>query len=322
MGFWDIFKKKVDPQQEIQDLFLEFGVNGFENNTATSGGASRKETIKRIQAEQQAIQKKENLVEKLKELNKYVTANTAFTDVSNTLYELTRKLVGVPDNDDKLAMLSVDNFILLAINNAYNYCNRDNWVGLNASMSIIEELINDRFSCGEWYKNADYIKARSNANIVYVEMKDLESRIISKKKRAAELKEKYEDPAFKSNKQAIARELEILSKDVESDTNRINNLTKEYTLFKQIVNTLEQSVSDSIKNDRYDLHEEIGKILELKREDTARMDAINSCMDKMNRIEVKPTEEDISVSSTIPNNLGITEEEPQFDIGKLDNLFD
>jgi hypothetical protein len=41
----------------------------------------------------------------------------------------------------------------------------------------------------------------------------------------------------------------------------------------------------------------------------------------MNRIEVKPTESDISVGSTISNNLGINEEQP-VDLAKFDNLFD
>jgi hypothetical protein len=71
-------------------------------------------------------------------------------------------------------MTSVDNFILQAVTDGINYCNRGSWVGMVACIDVMGELVNDRFSCGAWFKDPQYIKARLTANKIYVEIKDLE----------------------------------------------------------------------------------------------------------------------------------------------------
>ena len=116
------------------------------------------------------------------------------------------KFKSMPNNEDLEAMVSVDNFILTAVQDGINYCNRGSWVGMGACVDVIADLVNDRFRCGPWFKNQEYIKARLTSNRIYVEIKDLEARITTIQERGAALLSKYDDPRFKAQRQSIENE--------------------------------------------------------------------------------------------------------------------
>lgn len=312
MGLFNWGKKKKTQGQEIDEAFAAFGAET--NEVKQPGKESRKETAANAQAARLAEVKKEQLLEKMNELRKALYGNPNFNDHSLRLEDAIAKLKRMADNADKVALNAVDNFMLQAINNGINYCNRDSWVGMGACIDVIENLINDRFQCGEWVKDPQYIKARLTADKIYVEIKDLESRIASIQERGASLKEKYNDPKFKAQQQSLMNEMLRLKNERETLTVRINNLTKENEAMQRILSETETRVSAEIRARQFDLQNEADNAIEMQRENEARNYATERILDKFNTSTARHTDSSLTVDGSLGES---SVSAPQIDIDSL-----
>ncbi len=300
MGLFNWGKKKNSAEQQINDAFTQFGEKT--NEVRQPGKESRKESIQRAENARIAEVKKEQILEKMQTLRKTMYANSSFSDHSERLEDAISKLKRMMDNVDVAAMNSVDNFILKAVNDGINYCNRESWVGMGACIDIIEELINDRFQCGAWFKDPQYIKARLTSNQIYVEIKDLESRIATIQKRGADLKEKYYDPRFKAQQQSLGNEMVKLKTDREKLTERINNLNKENALLQQTISAIENKISTEMRDRNFDIQNQVDDVIEMQAEANARNYANEKMQDKLNNVGARHTDSALSVDGTLSND--------------------
>lgn len=314
MGLFNWGKKKKTQGQEINEAFAAFGAET--NEVKQPGKESRKETAEKAEKQRQASIKKEQILEKMNALRKTLYGNPSFSDHCNTLEDAIDKLKHMGDNADIDAMASVDNFMLKAITDGINYCNRNNWVGMGACLDIIGELINDRFSCGAWYKDPEYIKARLTSDQIYVEIKNLESRITTLKERGATLKEKYVDPRFKAQMGSIGNEMVSIQNEIKSLGLRIENLNKENTLLKQTLGAIETRVSNELRDQQFDIQEQVDGVMEMQAEANARNYAIERMNDKLNSQSARHTDSNLTVDATMGESTVTTA--PQIDLNSFD----
>lgn len=312
MGLFNWGKKKNKQEQQIGEAFAAYGVGTNEVNK----GNDRKAETARIENSRLAGQKKDQIIEKIGELRKIMSRKIIFNDLMLNIEDLISDFRSMPESDkfDKAALDSVEGFILKAIGDCINYCNRDSYVGVDACLSLINDLKNDRYAPGLEFKDPKYINARLVYNQRYLDIKVMEARITAIQARGASLKEKYNDPRFKAQQQSLMNEMLALKDEREQLNVRIGNLNKELTLMRVNMEEVKNSIKDRDIDSHVDIQAQGEEILEMRQEANARNYANERILDKVNNQTVRHTDSALSVDG----NLGDSSvSAPQVDLDSL-----
>ena len=297
------FGKKKDKGNEVDQVFKNFGAGT--NEVKTPAQQTRKQQQAAADAMRTSEVKKDQLLEKLGELRKFMYTNPDFDEYMTRVEDAIGKLKRMPDNQDKLAMSAVDNFMLQAIGDGINYCNRGSWVGMSACLDIVEELINDRFTCGAWYKDPKYCECRLTENKIYVEIKNLEAQLNTINTTGRKLKEKYADPRFATQQASIANEMMSLKEKKEMINQRIAELSKKKGLMQKMMNEIEKQVSTRVEQEHFDVQDNFDDIMMAKAENDANVSAIDKMSDRLSQSKVKLSDSSLSIDG------GMLEEDEQ-----------
>ena len=170
MGLFGWGKKKETKTDEINTIFNNNG-GVVSNTTPVKPGKIDTNALR------DSAMKKDKILEEMQDVYKSIMRSNELCTFDQELMDCIMKLKSMPDNQDLESMQSVDNFILSALKDARNYVNRNSLVGLSACVDIIKTLINDRFQCGAYFKDTDYIKYRLQSNQIYINIKNQEAEL-------------------------------------------------------------------------------------------------------------------------------------------------
>ena len=230
MAFWNNFgKKKEQPVNEADADFKAFGKET--NEIKTDARMSRGDAVKQAEAQRRSEQLKDNLLEKLAGLRREVNAIPDFDEYYDILEEAIGNLKKMGDNTDKSTMAAVDNFIIDAVNEAANYIFRKDYIALGASIENINQLINDRFRCGNYYKNSDYRNIKLRRGRVYVEMQRQQSLMDDLEHSMKRLEQSYKKPNSTLTREAVARKAQQIREQKERIKSKLDNLEEQLRTF-------------------------------------------------------------------------------------------
>ncbi|MBR2903039.1 MAG: hypothetical protein IKC37_00145 [Clostridia bacterium] len=297
MGFFDKFKKK-NKVSETDAVFKQFGAET--NEVKTPQKQTRKQAQEQAEAARISEVKKDQLLERLSDLRKrIVTSNdNTIASYAGRIEDLYAKLRRASDNHDKEAMAVVDNFILRAITDGTNYCNRNSWVGLSASLDVLEDLISDRYDCRPYFKDPQYCKCRLMEDSLKVQNKELEAKIKSINQRGAALRVKYNDPQYKAEQTSIANEMVGLKEERERNEKRIQENNQKINLAAKMRSEIERSVENKVEENQFDFETQFDDVYAKQRESDMKISSIGKMNERMDTSTVKYTDSSLGVDAS------------------------
>lgn len=183
-----LFKKKNDKKSkeaELDNVFKELDLSTNEIKKQPS----RNETRENAKVARDLQLSKDQILQGLVNLRNRMYTNENFDKHTEKLEGLIAKFRRIGDNENKLAMRAVDNLLVNTIREAADYCNRNNKIAMGACMSFLDELINDRERCGDYYTNQQFCKLMALKHKQTIELQTQRSKIIQLNQRLNELME-------------------------------------------------------------------------------------------------------------------------------------
>lgn len=279
MGLFGKKKKNVDATEEV------FKQLGQQTNEITRP-ATRKESKAQVQAMQTAQIKKDKLLDGLSVLRKKMYQRQEFDDYTTKLEDGIRKLREMDDSDNVRALSSVDNFILNSLQEAVNYCNRGNYIGMGACIDIIDGLIDDRYLCGSYYADPRYCKLKIRRNQLYIEQQNQQSAYDKLVARMEKLQADAKNPSLHVSKESIAREAMRIKAEGKRIKGLLDKLEANIQLLDKSIGEVESYDSVHAADGSFDITNEISEVMEIKREneaDDTTIEKLNEKMDESHR---------------------------------------
>ena len=197
-----LFGKKKAKTDAADEMFKQFG----QETNDIKAPATRKEGKEQVQSAQIAEVKKDQLMDRFNYLRKMMYQHSDFDEYSNRLEDIIVKLRQMPDNENVRARSSVDNFIVNSLKEAVNYCNRGNYIAMGACIDIIDGLVDDRYQCGDYYLDPNFIKFKIQRNKYYIEQQNQQSAYDKLTERMKKLQADANNPNLHVSKENIARQ--------------------------------------------------------------------------------------------------------------------
>ena len=279
-----LFGKKKVKESESDQLFKQFG--GETNSVKTPQKQTRKQAVQNAAAAHVSAVKKDQLLEKISLLRKNMYAHPEYDGYVEKLEETTRTLKSMPDNVNKEAMGVVDNFLLGALNDALNYCNRGNYIALGACLDNIDGFVSDRFQCGSYYTDLKFQKFKLERNRLYIEQQNYRSEYARLEARMEKLKADAANPALHLSRDHIAMEAQDIKAQGAKLKSSINNIGDRIKLLDKAIGEIREHSIAHANDSVFDLNGEMDDVLSLKREnehDAAFTDKLNEKMDESHR---------------------------------------
>lgn len=283
MGLFGFGKKKKQTNA-ADEVFKQYGLET--NDAKSPEKQTRREAAEAVANARESQNKKDNILERMNSLRKLLYRKPEFDRYSALSEECIQKLKGMPDNANKAAMASVDNFLLAAANEAVNYANRGNYIAMGSCIDIIDSLVNDRFQCGEYYTDPQFCRFKLERNRFYVEQQNQQSEYEKLEKRMAQLKEDAQNPDLKLSKENIAREAMRIKSEGQRIRARLDKLEAQMQLLDKSLNEIISHSTAHAHDGLFDLQGEMDDILAMKREnehDESMVDKLNEKMDESHR---------------------------------------
>lgn len=291
---WNPFKKK-EKVSETDKVFKDFGKET--NDVKPQGAQDRKATSASAAEKRNAQIKKDQILERLTLLRKELFINPEFDAYSLKLEDMIGKLKRMSEGVNKTATSVVDNFILDAVNEAINYCNRGNYVAMGACMDNIEGFIEDRFQAGSYYTDKEFCELKLQRNSRYVEMQNQQSARSRFEKRLDELKANYHNPNLHISKDSIVREVNRIKEEIRNIDGIINSLESQIKIYDKAITEIKMRTITHSNDDVFDITDKIDNIIETKRENELDAEAFDRFNEKISESHRR-----VSSSSLIVND--------------------
>lgn len=297
-----LFGKKKEKISETKKVFDEYGVGTNEVQVP----ATRKQT--RSNAEQQRTSqiKKDQLLEQLSALRKKMYNNPDFDRYTDMLEEQITKLKGMEDNSNKQALESVDGFILAALREATDYCNRGNYVAMGAVIDNLEGFINDRYRCGNYYTDPKFCKFKLERNRLYVEQQAAQSQYDKLVARLEQLKADMHNPNLHISKENIVREATRIKEEGQRIKRQLDEYESRIGLLDKGLDEIQSS--NSISSSEFDIVDEFDDVIGLKREHEDKQTIVDKLNDKMDESHRKISASSLNVNEETINSRNRTTE--------------
>lgn len=279
-----LFGKKKVKESESDQLFKQFG--GETNAVKEPQRQTRKQAVQNAAAAHVSSVKKEQLLERMALLRKNMYSHPEFDSYFDKLEKTTYNLKSMPDNVNKEAMGVVDNFLLGALNDALNYCNRGNYIALGACLDNIEGFVSDRFQCGSYYTDLQFQKNKLERNRLYIEQQNYRSEYARLEARMEKLKADAANPALHLSRDHIVMEVQDIKAQGAKIKTSINNIGDRIKLLDKAIGEIRDHSIAHANDSVFDLNAEMDDVLRLKREnehDAAFTDKLNEKMDESHR---------------------------------------
>lgn len=278
MGLFGFGKKKQTETDVLNGLFKD-------NGGVTSEVTTTKKPVKvDTDAMKKSSMKKEKLLEEMQDVYKSLMRSNELCTFDADFMDCIMQLKGMPDNQDLESMQIVDNFILTALKDARNYVNRNSLVGISACVDVIKTLIQDRFQCGAYFKDPEYIKFRLQSNQIYINIKNQEAELEAAVIRGNKLKEMYKDPKNVARQRSIMGELESVAKQIKGLEASIANMRKTQSVLETGMNTIKNKILDTPTKD-FDITEVGSSIIETVEEEKYRNKQKQTVIDKVTGLD-------------------------------------
>lgn len=297
-----LFGKKKEKQSATAKVFDEYGVETNE----VKAPATRKEARNAAEGQRVSQIKKDQLLEKLSELRKKMYNNPDFDRYSDILEEQISKLKRMEDNQNKEALFSVDSFILNAVREAIDYCNRGNYVAMGAVIDNLEGFINDRYRCGDYYTDPKFCKFKLERNRLYVEQQAMQSQYDKLVARLAQLKEDVHNPDLRVSKENIVREATRIKEEGRRIKVRLDEFENKIELLEKGLDEIESS--SRLSGSEFDFIDEFDSVLEGKRTHEAEEATIDKLNEKMDESHRKISANSLDVNEDAVNSRSKTVE--------------
>lgn len=284
MAFWN--KKK---ENKVDNTLKEYSGNNVVHS-------------KRDIIEQRENKKnKEIILDGLKQLAHKMYTNNELYEFAVELETIIGKFKDMSDSNNPSAVI-IDNFIYGSLKEAENYYNRGNYIAVMSSVSILKDFINDRFVCGDYYTNKTYQKLKVMHNKIYMHCQNLHSKYDELRKNTEKLMNKYNSDSLNIDKNHLYSEFSRNKEELKLMKSNNAKIDKTLILLKKSLQNIEINSTNHLFDDNFDLLDEMDKVLEISNTTTfdfAQIDKLNNKLDEINR---KGTENDISISGDIVNS--------------------
>ncbi|MGN0814515.1 MAG: hypothetical protein ACI4MH_04700 [Candidatus Coproplasma sp.] len=295
-----LFNRKKEKEKDV--LLEELGLEN--NDGKEPEPLKRKDYVKNVRRGKEAEQKKEKLLEAFNKVRIEFSKTPGFDRHLDTLRACYEKLRTEEDNANSAAMARVDGVILQELRFAVDYCHRGGVTAVRSCLSNIDDLVNDRYTCGNQYLNDDYYKMIVARNKFNRSLNELRTNMNKIQRELTQLQQDYNDPTLISERASIIGQRNELVTKYEMYKRQANDMDTKLTNYTKAIQQVRELIVNQEANDDYNLTENINTILGFQAENDEEANANEKLNDLLSQDKRRHTSNSMRINAEI---AGITD---------------
>ncbi|MGN0804293.1 MAG: hypothetical protein ACI4MS_02810 [Candidatus Coproplasma sp.] len=292
-----LFRKKKENLNEGAQALREQGYAS--NEVKSPERMTRKEAANQAQERKDSQAKKDQILEGMNSLRRKVYTVPGYEEYADRLQAMISTLKGMDDNKNKDAMESIDLLIKGLLVDAINHFNRGNELAMDACLTDINFLINERYECEDYYTDREFCQFTAKKYKLEVYMKNDQAKYAECEEQLKKYKKMYEDPNSRISKTNLKMEVQKVKDQMAGLHASIEKTRSDITMCDKSLDIIKMHSREHADDEKFNIKENMDSVFEKQRENDMSMSETDKINEKLSQSHRKISSNALDVNDDV-----------------------